>query len=369
MLQFLRNKKNAVEVTVSNRTIARILLLILGALILVMMARKASHALLLIFIALFLAIALNAPVHWLSQLLPGKKDRRTLATTISFIVIVLLLLGFIASIVPPLVRQTNTFIKAAPALVEDVRNQDSTLGKFIRHYHLQSQVNRFSSELSFRSKDLGGSLLGTTKRIGSNIFSALTVLVLTFMMLIEGPRWLSFADRLIPDDKEKRAHKIAHDMYRVVKGYVNGQIILAALAAMFVSIPLVLLHVSYPIALVVVVFICGLIPLVGHTIGAIIVSTVALFHSPWSALIILSYYITYQQIENYALQPKIQANSTNMSPLLVFGAVIVGVNLSGLLGGLLAIPLAGCLRIVILDYLESRHLLQPKEEQAIIDAT
>jgi predicted PurR-regulated permease PerM len=366
MFDFFRNKKDrSVEVTISNRTILRIVLLILATLVLVTMARKASHALLLIFIAFFLALALNSPVHWLSQRLPGKSDKRTLATTLSFVFIVLLLLGFLASIVPPLVRQTNTFIKAAPALVSDVRSQDSALGKFVRHYHLQDEVNKFSNELSFKSKDLGGSLLGTTKRVGSNIFSALTVLVLTFMMLIEGPRWLSFADRLIPDDKEKRTHKLAYDMYRVVKGYVNGQLILAALASLFISVPLIILHISYPVALVVIVFICGLIPLVGHTIGAIIVSTVALFHSPWSALIILTYYITYQQIENYALQPKIQANSTNMSPLLVFGAVIVGVNLSGLLGGLLAIPLAGCLRILLLEYLDSRHLLQPKEEAIV----
>jgi len=124
----------------------------------------------------------------------------------------------------------------------------------------------------------------------------------------------------------------------------------------------VILNVSYPIALMVVVFICGLIPLVGHTIGAVLVSTAALFHSPWAALIILIYYITYQQIENYILQPRIQANSTNMSPLLVFSAVIIGVSLNGLVGGLLAIPIAGCLRVIVLDYLGHRRLLyQPHE--------
>jgi predicted PurR-regulated permease PerM len=123
---------------------------------------------------------------------------------------------------------------------------------------------------------------------------------------------------------------------------------------------LLILGISYPAALTVVVFICGLIPLVGHTIGAIIVSTVALFNSPWSALIVLIYYILYQQIENYIIQPRIQANSTNMSPLLVFASVIVGVSFGGLLGGLVAIPVAGCIRIALLDYLRAKNIIEPQ---------
>ena len=122
---------------------------------------------------------------------------------------------------------------------------------------------------------------------------------------------------------------------------------------------LFIMGVSSPLALLVVVFICGLIPMVGHTIGAIIVTTVALFHSPTSAIVVLAYYILYQQIENYVVQPRIQANSTNMSPLLVFTAVLLGANFGGLLGALVAIPVMGCIRIFVLDYLESRKILSP----------
>jgi predicted PurR-regulated permease PerM len=120
---------------------------------------------------------------------------------------------------------------------------------------------------------------------------------------------------------------------------------------------LLIFNVSYPIALLGVVFICGLIPMVGHTIGAVIVTLVALFTSPLSALGILAYYILYQQIENYLIQPRLQANTTNMSPLLVFTSVIVGVSVSGLFGGLVAIPIAGCARIFVLDQLHRRNLL------------
>lgn len=358
-----RNKDHQeVELTIANQTVVRILTLILLFVIFWAAVQKAAHALTLIFIGFFLALALNAPVHWLSQRLPGKrKGNRTMATAISFFVILGLLLGFVGSIIPPLVKQTNNFIDAAPGLVEDVRDENSGFGRFVRRYNLEDEVSKLSSQLSDRLDDISGTAVTSFTRITGSIFSTLTILVLTFMMLIEGPRWLAFFKRLVPDGHEKHLNRIGLDMYKVIKGYVNGQVTLAAIAAVMILVPLLILDVSYPVALMVIVFICGLIPLVGHTIGAIIVSTVALFESAPAAIIILSYYILYQQIENYVIQPKVQANSTNMSPLLVFSSVIIGVSFGGLLGGLVAIPVAGCARIVLLDYLESRKILSPAE--------
>lgn len=368
MFALFKRKQNEVEITVSNRTIVRVVVVVMLSFLLLAGVRKATHPLTLIFIAFFLTLALNAPVHWLAERLPGKKKgSRTLATTLSFLLIIGLLAAFLASIVPPIVRQTDNFIHQAPQLVEDVRSQDSSLGHFVRKYKLQDQVNKFSGQLSSRLENLSSTAVSTFSRVTSSIFSMLTVLVLTFMMLIEGPRWLEFIQRLIPDEKEKNVTKLANDMYRVVRGYVNGQVLLATMAAILIVIPLIVLNVSYPIALMFVIFICGLIPLVGHTIGAVIVSTVALFHSPSAAIIVLAYYILYQQIENYVVQPRLQASHTDMSPLLVFMAVIIGVSFDGLLGGLVAIPVAGCLRIIVMDYLERKKLLDPIDDPTTKD--
>ena len=355
-----------VEVTVSNRTVVRVLLLTLLSFIGLMAVKQASHALLLIFTAFFLALALNAPVRWLSNRIPGKRrGSRVVGTALAYVVIIGVLAAFLASIVPPLVRQTNTFISAAPHLIEEVRGQDGPIGEIVRKYHLQKQVDNFSDQLSDRLKNASGYAFDTAKGIGSSIFSVLTILVLTYMMLIEGPRWLKLFERFVPREHHPRIEALAADMYKVVKGYVNGQVTLAAIAALMLLPALLILHVGYPAALVVVVFICGLIPMVGHTIGAIIVTTVALFHSLPSALIILGYYILYQQIENYIIQPRIQANSTNMSPLLVFASVIIGVNFGGLFGGLVAIPAAGCVRILVLDYMRSKRLIDSEEEREL----
>lgn len=363
MLKFSKSDdRPVVAVTVTTPTFLRLAFLTVATVVLLLSIQKASHALLLIFSAFFLALALNAPVHWLGRQLPGKrKNSRTLATSLSFLVIILLLGGFIASIAPPLVRQTNSFIKAAPSLVSDFRSQDSEVGRLIRKYNLEKQVDSVSAQLSDRLKNAGGSAFSTLQRIGNSVFSLLTILVLTFMMLVEGPRWLGFFREILPERRRALADRLMRDMYRVIKGYVNGQVTLAALAAVLIMPVILLLGISYPVALMVIVFICGLIPMVGHTIGAVIVTLVALFESTSAALFILAYYITYQQIENILIQPRIQANSTDMSPLLVFMSVVIGVSFSGLIGGLVAIPIAGCIRILILEYLHRKKIISPKE--------
>jgi predicted PurR-regulated permease PerM len=355
-----------VALTVSFPTFFRLALLIIATIIILGALHKAAHALLLIFVAFFLTLALNGPVYRLSNQLPGKqRGSRSLATTLSFLIIIGLLGAFIASIAPPLVRQTENLVNAAPQLVQNLHNQNSDIGRLIRRYHLEKQVNTFSGQLSERLRNAGGEAFSTAQRIGSSFFSLLTILVLTFMMLVEGPRWLKFLRDVVPDHHHKLVDRLGHDMYRVIKGFVNGQVTLAALAAALIMPAVLLLHIGYPAALVVVIFICGLIPLVGHTIGAIIVTLVALFHSTSAAVIILGYYILYQQIENYLIQPRIQANSTNMSPLLVFMSVVVGVSFGGLFGGLIAIPAAGCLRIVLLEYLRSHGIIDtPHFDQA-----
>lgn len=329
-----------------------------------MAVRASMTALTWIGTAVFLALALNAPVHWLATRLPqrkGKKDRRGLATAVSLTVIVVILFGFLAAIIPPVTKQTTSFVKSVPSLVEEMKDENTTVGSFIQRYHLQSQIDKLSKQLSERIGDISTSAISTVSKVGSSIFGSLTVIVLTVMMIFEGPKWVRLGYRIIPEQKRAHAKELADKMLRVIQGYVNGQVTLAALASILIVPMLFIMHVSYPFALMFVVFICGLIPMVGHTIGAIICTIVALFTSLPAALVVLGYYILYQQIENYTLQPKIQANSTDMSPLLVFVAVLFGASFGGLLGALISIPVMGCIRILVIDYLEHREILSPVE--------
>jgi predicted PurR-regulated permease PerM len=357
------------ELVITTQTFVKTVLLIVGTILLLGILRLSAHALLIIFSAFFLALALNAPVSFIARHIPGKaRGNRAWATSIGFLIVVMLIGGFVASFVPPLVRQTQNLIDAAPGLVEDVRNQEGSVGEIIRRYKLEDQINSLSSQLSSRLKNGAGTAFNTVQGVGSSVFTLLTVLALTFMMLVEGPRRLKFFEELVPSKHKAVVHRSALDMYKVIKGYVNGQVLLAAIAALLITPMLFMLGISYPVGLMVVVFICGLIPMVGHTIGAVLVTLVALFTSPMAALIILLYYILYQQIENYLVQPRIQANSTDMSPLLVFASVVIGVSFGGIFGGLVAIPVAGCMRVALLEYLRSKNLVDSPTVKAEINS-
>lgn len=348
-----------VEVSVSNRTLLRIFLVIFVFILAVAAVKQAASALLLLFTSFFLALALNAPVHWIAEHLPGKRrGSRSLATTLSVLLVLAAFAAFLSAVVPPFVRQIGGLVDSAPSFIRDLKDSNSQAGGFIDRYNLGGQVDDFTHDLSSRLQNFAGSTVEVVSNIGNSAIATLTVLVLTFMMLVEGPRWVAIGQRLVPSAHRSHVTDLGRAMYKVIKGYVNGQVFLAAVAAVAILPVFLLMHVSYPVALMVLVFICGLVPMVGHTLGAIIATGAALLTSPFAAAVVFIYYVSYQQIENYLVQPKIQSNSTNMSPLLVFASVVLGVSFGGLLGGLVAIPVMGCVRILVLDQLTRRHILE-----------
>ncbi len=355
-------KLSHVEVTVSNDTLIRTIFIILVTLGLVWSFLQIQSALELLLFAFFLCLVLNGPVSWFAKKLPGKtKGSRLLATSLTYLIVIVFLGGFFTYITPPFVHQTEKFIAAAPHLVKETQNQHTALGRFVRKHHLQNQVNNLSNQISNQLKNIWGVAFSSLIRIAKDMFSMIAVLALTFMMLVEGPRWQVGLRKIFVQRKnDDLVTRISHEMYSVIRGYVNGQVLLALIAAVLVAPSLFIMGVSYPVALMVVVFISGLIPLLGHTIGAVILTSVALFHSVGAAIVVLIWYVIYINLENYVLAPKIQANTTKMSPLLVLIAIVVGINFGGLLGGLIAIPVAGVIRVIVVEFLEQQKRL-PKD--------
>lgn len=355
---FSRKAEQEVALTITARTFVKVLLLILATYLLLSMLRQTVYALTLILIAFFLAIALNAPVSWLAGHAPGKlRNNRSLATALAFLLVIAVLAGFLVSVTPSIVHETQSFIANAPNTIQQLRTQYHGVNDFIVRYHLQGQVDQLTNEVTNRLRgSASGAFLAVTGFF-SSLVAIITVLVLTFMMLVEGPMWMAFLRQLVPHNQREHVRRVVNDMYRAVRGYVNGQVLLALIASVFILPGLLIFHVNYPFALMGLVFICGLIPMVGHIIGALVVSFIALFHSPLSAAGILAYYILYQQVETYLVQPRVQSNTTNLSPLLVLLSLTVGLSFGGLLGGLVAIPFVACVRVWVLDYLESRGIL------------
>lgn len=355
----LKRKKEQIPITIEARTIIKIMVVVAAALLLMSIVKNIVQPLSLIAISFFLALALNPAVSRIARLLKSRSRMR--ATGVAYVLVLTFLIAFFSLVFPPLVRQTVDFIKEVPATIQEYKKEDSPFNNFVHKYNLERQVDQFSADFSDRFKDVGKPVLSTAGVIGSTVVSTVTVLVLTFMMLVEGPAWLNRFWAVQDERKREHRKKIARRMYRVVTSYVNGQVIIAALGGLFASIVLFILSQIFdapinPVALGGIISLFALLPLIGTTIGSVIVALACLLVSAPLALAFVIYFIIYQQIENVTIQPYIQARGNNLTPLIVFVAALVGVGVAGILGAFAAIPIAGCIKILVEDYFDRRQV-------------
>ncbi len=348
-----------VTVNITNRTIIRTIVWVLVAIILYKFVGRISHGLTLIFASFFLALALNPVVGWISRRL--KIESRVRATAVAYLFVVAAIAAFFIMVTPPLVRQTRTFINDVPAIVQSYQKDNSRLSRLAKRYKVDAKIKTGAKDFASHYSNLGSTVLDTGRRIVEAIVSVLIVLVMTFLMLVEGPRWIDYAFGLLPDGRRQHHKKLAHKMYRGVTGFVNGQVIMAILAGMFAFIALeIASHFTdasvNALALAGIVAVFGLIPMLGNPISSTIVVLVCASSSPKLALIMLIYFVVYYFIENHTFQPYIQARLNELTPLTVFVAAILGIGFGGFLGAIIAIPVATCVKVLVEDQIERRGI-------------
>ncbi|MCA9333252.1 AI-2E family transporter [Candidatus Saccharibacteria bacterium] len=346
-------KTNSV-VSVSTRTIVKFIVLAVVAFLLLKIIGQVSHQLKLIFVSMLLAIGLNPAVGWITKRIKSKSRLR--ATGVAYVIVISLLVGFMAIVAPPLVKQTSRFISGIPDNLNNLKYQDTAFARTIRRYQLEDDIDELRQNFNQRFGNVSKPIINTAGRVGSIIVSTITVLILTFMMLVEGPLWVDKFIALQPESERKKRREVVNRMYKVVTNFFNGQVLIAFIAATFAAITLFVLNsllgVSVnPIALSGIVFIFGLIPLIGNIIGSGVVVLVCLMSSLPMAAIMLGFFILYQQIENATLQPYIHSRSNQLTPLTVFIVAIIGASLAGILGALAAIPIAGCIKVLLDEYI------------------
>lgn len=355
------------QIDIDTKTFVRFLLVVAAFVGVIFLGMKLWPALLIIAVAFFLALALNPSVSALSRRLPGKS--RILATLIAYVLTLGVLGTFIYVAVPPTIDQTVHFVNNLPSYIDNLRTQQGFVAgfynDFVNRYQLQDEIAKavegIQSQVLNAAGGIGGTVVAGVSSFFAGLVTIITLLVLTFLMLVEGPDWQRRFFSLIPDRvKGERYQKLANKMYGVVSSYVNGQLVVALIAAtlglvvLFILSQIFALPLGIILPLVGVIFLTDMIPLIGATIGATIVIIVLLFSDFGAALSFLVYFVIYQQIENNFIQPLVQARTVALSALSILIAVIIGVSLLGIVGGILAIPIAGCIRIAILDYMEHR---------------
>ncbi len=336
----------------------RTIFLVLGIAVLVGLALVlvllAWHVLTWILIAALLAAALNPAVEAFER----RGLRRGYAAAIVFAIALLVLIGIGFLIIPPLVSQVTGFVNAVPDFIDDITAGEGPLGWLQDDYQIVDRI-RDAIEKQGAGGVLGLSepVLDVVRSVVTAVVGTITVIFLTFFMLLEGPRTVKQVLGLLPETARPRYERVGLDIYRTISGYVTGNLLISLVAGVLATVVLFAVGSEFAVALGLLVAILDLIPLAGATLAAILVSTVILLETNWvRCVIVIAFFIAYQQFENHVLQPLVYGRTVQLSPLAVLCAVLVGAQLAGILGALLAIPVAGSLLAI------GREILQYRQE-------
>jgi predicted PurR-regulated permease PerM len=339
-------------VYVRPRTILQVLGIVLATLAVIAFVYLAWHIVTWILVAVFLALALNPAV----EIFERRGLRRGYASAIVFFIALAAIVGLGFLVVPPLVRQVTDFIQAVPDLVDDLVAGRGPLGFLQRDYHIVDRIRTAIEEQG------AGGVLGITApaiAVAQSVFSVIIGVVaiafLTFFMLLDGPRLVERFYNFLPPSARPRWQRVGTEIYRTVGGYVTGNVLISVIAGLAAMVALFALGSSYSVALAVVVAVLDLIPLAGATLAAVIVSVVVFLELGWvKGVIIVVFFLVYQQLENHILQPVIYGRTVQLSPLVVLVSVLIGAELAGILGALAAIPVAGIVQAVGREFLRYR---------------
>jgi predicted PurR-regulated permease PerM len=302
--------------------------------------RNATSMLVLIFIALFLAIGLNPAVTRLRRW----GVRRGPAVAIVALSVVLLLVGGLVALIPPLVTQTTELINNAPEVVESLRRSE-TVNQLVQRYDIANRVQGAVNAGTITNA-LGG-VVGGARLLFGTIFNILTVLVLTIYFMAAFERMKATAYRLVPASRRERVALLTDEILTKVGAYMVGALAIAVLAGASTFALAVALGLAYPFALAVVVAICDLIPQIGATIGAVVISLVGLASSITDGIVCIVFFIVYQQIENYLIYPRVMRRSVRVSDVAALVAALLGVGLFGVVGALIAIPMVAAVQLIL----------------------
>lgn len=302
---------------------------------------EARGVIVLIVVSLFLAIGLNPGVEWLM----GRGMRRGMAIAIVFFAVIGAFVGFGFAVAPPVVEQSNEFVEALPTFLDDLR-KNSTVRQLDNDFGVIERAKEYVT-----SKDLGqrlfGGIVGVGRIVLSAVFSAFTVLIMTLYFLAALPSMKRQAYRLVPATRRERVTLLTDEILSRIGGFVSGAFTVAFIAALTSYVFLRIVDVPYALVLALVVGLLDLVPLIGATIGAVVVSLIGFTESAAVGVACVVFYVAYQQFENYVVYPRVMRRAVDVPAAVTVVAVLLGGALLGVVGALLAIPIAAAVLLVV----------------------
>jgi predicted PurR-regulated permease PerM len=340
------------------RAVLRVVLIVVAVAVTLWLMYLLRQPLTWIFIAGFLAIALAGPVAFLEQ-----RMRRGFAVAIVYLLLILTPFALIGLLVPPIVTQANNLVQNLPEYADEVTqfvDNNDRLRQLQDDYDITGRLEEEAGKLPARLGDAAGVLGDIGVGLVNSIFAAVTILVLSIFMMSSGRRFIDAWIRDYRPDREEWLHMLFGRIANAIGNYVAGALLQATVAGVTSWLMLMILGVDYALPLAVIVFLLDLIPLVGATIGAVVVGVVTVFSDfPLDTIIWAIYAVVDQKVENNVIQPRIQARAVQVDPLVVLISVLFGSALMGVLGALLAIPVAASIQITYREYRSLRRQSPP----------
>jgi predicted PurR-regulated permease PerM len=344
------------------RAILRVVMIIVAVVLLLYLLYLLRKPIGWVCIAIFLAVALSGPVNSLERHM-----RRGFAIAIVYLGLLAVPIILGALIVPPFVREANNAAHDAPQYADDVTSyveKNRTLRKLNDDYDITSKLQQEAGKLPSKLGGAAKTLRDVGFGIVNSIFALVTILILTAFLLGSGPRWVEGLLELQPPDRRERMRRALQHMARAVGGYVAGVLLQATIAGILTYVVLSILGVPFRAPLAVLVFLFDLIPLVGATIAAVLVALVTVFNDfPTVTIIWVVWSIVYQQVENTVIQPRIQQRTVQVHPFIVMVSVLCGATLLGIVGALVAIPVAASIQIVLREWWDYRRAAEVTAEE------
>jgi predicted PurR-regulated permease PerM len=336
---------------VSSRLIAKVVLVacaVLAGLYLLYLIRTVLG---IFLIAVFFALAVAPAVNWLDK----RKVPRWIAILMVYFSIAAAIVGIGLLMVPPIVKGVDKLSHDLPGYIDDLK-KNPTFRKYNQKYHIVPKLKKQAEQLPTKLGDAVGTLRDVTVGVFNRIVELFSILVIAFLLLMDGPRIMGFFYRQMADEREARVRAVASDISDAISGYVFGNFVISVIAGTVTYITLTILGVPFAVPLAVLFGFFDLIPLVGATLGAILVGIIVAFvNFPTGVIVWVVVQIVYQQIENNLLQPVVYGRAVQIPPLVVIIAVLIGAALLGVLGVLLAIPAAAAIQSVVRDWWRFRQ--------------
>lgn len=344
------------------RTILASIGCVLGAVIAVELVLALQRVIGLVVAGTFLAVVLSPAVSGLVRL----GLRRGLATLLVFLVGLAAFGGLGYLFIHPLYKEAVKLSNDVPGILARVEQGKGTLGKLVKKYNLQKTAEQQIPKLRASLGKLGGPAYKVAKRIISGIGGLVTVMVLTFLILLEGPGLVSAGLNLLPPERSSRVRRILADVSRSVTGYVLGNVATSLIAGVVCLVALMIMGVPFATVWGVWVAMVDLLPLVGGLLAGVPTVAFAFLHSLSAGVVLAIVFLVYQQIENHILNPVIMSRTVRLNPLWVILSVLAGAELAGIGGALIAIPAAASIQVIIRDVWEERQrrLAQAQDAEA-----